>query len=50
MESVLTGSYKVIVGAGAETCLKSEPELEPKQIVPAPQHCKWWPNLGLHWT
>ncbi len=43
MKSVITGSYKAIVGAGsgagaeAETLWKSEPE--PKEIVSAPQHC-----------
>ncbi len=40
MQSVIKGSYKAIVGAGAgaETFWKSEPE--PKQKVSPPQH--WW--------
>jgi hypothetical protein len=43
---VKTGTQKASVGAragagaGAETSWKSEPELEPKQIVSAPQHWK----------
>jgi hypothetical protein len=44
---VKTGTHKAFVGAGAgtgasagaETFWKSEPELEPKQKVSAPQHC-----------
>jgi hypothetical protein len=31
-----TGIYKAVVGAGAETYWKLEPELEPKHIVSAP--------------
>ncbi len=36
MKSVIKGSYKSDVGAGAETFWKSEPEREQK--VSAPQH------------
>jgi hypothetical protein len=35
---VKTGTHKAEVGAGVETFLKSEPELEPKQIVLALPH------------
>ncbi len=42
LKAVKTGTQKASVGAGAgagaETFWKSEPELEPKQIVSAPQH------------
>jgi hypothetical protein len=40
-KNVKTGTHKAKVGAGsgAETFLMSEPELEPKKIVSAPQHC-----------
>ncbi len=38
-KAVQTGSYKAEVGDGDETYWNSEPELEPKQIVSAPQHC-----------
>ncbi len=47
LKAVKTDTHKAEVGAGsgagararAETFWKSEPELEPKQIIPAPQHC-----------
>ncbi len=32
------GAHKAEVGAGVDIILKTEPELEPKQIVSAPQH------------
>jgi hypothetical protein len=40
LKAVKTGTQKAQVGAGAETFRKSEPEpeLEPNQIVSAPQH------------
>ncbi len=38
LKAVQTRSYKAEVGAGAKTFRKSEPELELKQIVSAPQH------------
>jgi hypothetical protein len=37
LKAVKKGTHKAQVGAGAETFLKSEPELEPNQIVSAPQ-------------
>ncbi len=45
MKSVITGSYKAIVGA--ETFWKSEQEREPKQIVSAPQHYFWRPKKAV---
>ncbi len=41
LKAVKTGTHKAKIGAraGAETFCKSEPELELKQIVLAPQHC-----------
>jgi hypothetical protein len=39
LKPVQAGSYKAEVGAGAKTFWKSEPELEPKQIVLSPQLC-----------
>ncbi len=38
LKAVKTGTQKASVRAGAETFWKPEPELEPKQIVSAPQH------------
>jgi hypothetical protein len=40
LKAVKTGTQKASAGAGAETFRKSElePELEPKQIVSAPQY------------
>ncbi len=42
LNAVKTGTQKAhvgaVVGAGTETFRKMEPELEPKQIVSAPQH------------
>jgi hypothetical protein len=39
LKAVQIGTHKAEVGAGAETFWRSEPELEPKQMVSAPQHC-----------
>ncbi len=38
LKAVQTGTHKAEVGAGAETFWESDPELEPKEIVLAPQH------------
>jgi hypothetical protein len=43
LKTVQTGSYKAEVGArassGVKTFWKLESELEPKQMISAPQHC-----------
>ncbi len=39
MKSVIKGTYKAIVGAGAKTSWKSEQEQKHK--VSAPKHCKY---------
>ena len=51
--AVQTGTYKgvPVVGAGAGsgsgTYWKSEPELEPKRIISAPQHWLYVPILSM---